>query len=645
MKKNNYLLTALLCTGLSVAGLLTGCNGGGSGVDAPNTKGAVTTPISFGNDDKLQFIYSRFEPPTTLSDQTRLGDGNTTGFPADADFPQFVRQTTSPTSTFPPTLGLVVNSNGTSRLGGGNVTVGNVAVTRDDQGVLNLSGALTPTGGTQASQPNLGPAVFTAVSPDRKFAYGISSVGIAAQAFNISAPPLGDTANSVINATTLTVPTPAGTNATSIVNTTQTRVQSYGAFGANRATTMAINATDGTLQPPPFALNTQQFGTQATLNYAIVHPSGSFLYIFGDDITANVTNTNPNVVELDPPFVDTVTYQLNTTGLPNVVVAGTPEVLADPAAMPPVAGSAATASNITFVPVASSSGRTLGRRGFVMKVNINRTTGEPDFINRETISLPAGFATPNHVLFGPGGTDMYIACYSVANNPANRSVSAGGVLHYKLSQAGGSVTGSLPAVPTGQFVMPRGTHSLALSQGSRRLYATCQIDGSVRCLSVNPNTGALALQPSGDILGLTSPGPMVAHPTFDRLYVGEGRQTNIGGPAGTIGGAQSVKVLSVDSATGVLSQLFSGPVNMPNTNQLKSLAIDPNGQIIYAQGDAAGVPTIVGNVSTSPFFGDVGEVGVLKVAADGSFTLRDILGLPGYGRLGEVYKLVSPSQP
>ncbi len=637
MKKNNYLLSAVLCSGLCLAATLSGCNGGGNAVDAPGTKGDVTTPVSFGSLDKLQFVHSRFVPPTTLSGQTRTNDGLTTGFPTpEPDFPQVLRRTTSPTDGFPPTsIGSEVSVDSNSFKGTGTVTIGNIGIAFNDQGAFSLSGTISPTAGEVSSDPNFGPTVHTAISPDRKFAYAISSVGVVPQALNITAPAVSTPASNVINATVANI-TIANTTTVSAVNTEQTRVTSYGAYGSNRVTTLAVDQSNGALVPPPFSLNTRLFGTQGTFTYAAVHPSGSFLYIFGDDLTVNVAGTNPNVAEIDAPFTDTVSYHFDTNAAPNVFINGT---VGNATAVPPIAPIPA---NITFVPVAESSGRTIGRRGFVIKANLNRATGQPDFVTSEITRLPAGFATPNHAVFGPNGTDLYLACYNVATGAVGRRVNAGAVLHYKLSTSGSAITGSLPVAPTAQVVLPGGTHSLAFSQGSRRLYASCQVDGSIRCLTIDPNTGALARQISGDLVGLAAPGSMVAHPTFDRLYVAESSQSNVGLPAGSVSGGRAIKVLGINSSTGVLSQLFSETLTMPNTRQLGSITIDPNGLVLYSHGGSEGLPSLIGDATTTSFRNDIGEVGVHKINADGSTRLVDILGLTGHGRLGEVYKLATP---
>lgn len=627
MTIKQYAMGALLCASLASTALISGCsNSDGRSADSLLAPTAGANPFpAVTNSTLLQFFNSGFA--STVGNVNLLVDG----------------PSSSTTAIHAPQSALPQVTNGA-------VTLGNLTYLLNDKGIPAMSGTIFPASG-QAAGVNVTSVFSTVITPDHKFAYALSSVQRTPRLANIT-PTVSNTTQAAANATAIAI---AGANATATVNATAVGILTEEFGGETTLQTLAVNPKTGVLEAPPFALNTRIFNTNVNLRGAVVHPNGDYLYLFGDRLSNNVSGAVPGVVEVDGPVQNQVSYNITVGDARNQVNNGT----------------------VFFVPRATSDGKALGRKGFILKFTLQRSTGEPLDTTLQAYDLPDGVASPTTAVFGPGGKDLYFACYNGSSN-ANGRANNSSVLHYRLG-----VGGTLPANPAGvatpttTVTLPRGATGLAFSQGSKRLYATCQIGeatfaggdgspntgeptggtGSIRCLSVDATTGAIARQASGDMVGLAFPGEIVSHPVFDRLYVVEngrlfdtaGNATAAGAATGSpVSGTAAVRAITIDSATGVLTTRDRLPRVSANQEFISSLNIDPTGQILVSkawpsplQVDPGAVSALINATGDVPQT-QAGGYTSIQILADGTLKPIEFLTLPlNRGSLSPVHLLTT----
>lgn len=610
MKRFNHGWAALVCASLASVTLISGC--ASDSAAGQNTAGGSANsnfPAQTNLPKPALFLNSFGSRPTTAS--AKVNGNTTTVFPVSG-----------------PVNVPTVSSNYASFIDGPTgslITGGLIPQTRTDGGALNISGVISV--GLVGGTATRGTLVSSAISPDGLFHYALSSAVRDNVFENVTAVnPETATVNALLPwAANLTGVAPANTSVT-FVNNVTTPIFGRSITGINELEISRVDSAVPSLGAPPFALSRKGLGvaTSFSVNKVAVHPSGSYLYILADNEGVGPVNT-PAIVggveDTIPPAAqnDTLTF---TPGSNNFTISNGTSI-------------------VNLIPVATASGQRVTSRGFVMIYDIDRNTGEPIDASLRRIFLPAGCAHPRDLAFGPNGTDLYISCYEVANDPATRVANASAVLHYRLSN-----TGDIAAAPTSRVDLPRGAFGLAFGQGFKRLYVSCQLSdavftggvagvantgiptggtGSVRAVSVDPNNGTIALLPGAVSGGLAFPSRIGAHPTFDRLYVVEDGNlpTQFGqltdpvtlGPVFVANSA--ITALQADSTTGALSFINRQLANLIGFSFYRDVKVDPSGQVLYAISGGSPLPA---QAATTSNVSQAGGAVVHKIASTAGFT-------------------------
>ena len=648
MKIRDDVKTALFCAGLALSSLVAGC--ASETQDAQSILKSGSTQKNAANSGAIEVLLSNdfnilpnpvFNPTVQVSSPQVAVVVNSTN-------------TTVPVnSTGPANQGIVANDPNNNNTpiptqAPSSVGAGNLVLTVNDTGVFVPSGQVN--NASLAGVNTSTATVWTATTPDHKFAYTFSGVQTYPQTINSTAP--GADANTTAALNIVAAKASGTANATVTVNATALPIFQRGFFGENQIRTFRTSEI-GVFSLPPFFLSINNFSLNNSFTYGIVHPSGSFLYAFGDVLSAGQAGTLTSAVE-QPPAQDRIVIDPNNR---TIVTAN-------------------NATTVQFFTKTFSSNSTIGNRGFIQIYSINRATGELTQIGG--LSLPAGMATPRHAVFGPNGSDLFVSAYSVANG--STVANNGAVLHYALDRAvvGNStvLTGTLGAGPTETFLVGRGAMGLAFSQGFRRLYVACQLDsvsltgagslgvptgvsggGSVRAFKVDANTGNLTREPANDLVvpaggdavngvgvnaTLNFPGFISANPVLDVLYVANSGpvpnlQTDIEQPSidPDTGTVASIVVNSTIVGGGNLTRigLTKGITNRDN---YRTINADPSGALVFTQSTASPVLYKLGALTASA---------EKKGIQTGGFTVFKVLGNAALSAIGQAVVQTTPVFP
>lgn len=655
MKLSQYTRGILIASTLALSTLVTGCGTNSTDPNStlqaasqqsnPATAGAIQILLlnDFGSVPTLA-VNTQFQfASTNLSDpNSKLAGQNATTFVSES----------IPDPIQPPAIA-ITNST---------VFAGNLVLTKDDFGLYNPSGSLTNSTVVNTAEPT---TVWTAVTPDHLFAYEVSGLQTYTQSILVDAPSNITAINQFVN-TTYPVAT-AGPNNTTAITNTSTPVFQRGFFGQTSIYGVRVSE-DGTFTTPPSGQDSTIY-KDSTFYYGLVHPSGSFLYVFGDVFgegqVGDVSTFQGYVPE--PAALDTAVIDVNPT----------PNDPTDPTS-PVVVAQAGGTNQVQFRAHSVSSGLTRFNRGIVQVYSLNRNSGAYNYL--DSFFLPAGISAPKYAVFGPGGNDLYISAYKVAGdattaggNNITQPASRGALVHYKLQTStavgtfgtstvttgiAGTSSGVISATDGGRvseqtILLPYGSLGLAFSQGFKHLFVANQLDGfnpspvnstffSANCgsmsgLDVDTTTGNVTLNSAIGVPftaggnGLSYPGYIVANSVFDYIYVSNnGGTLNLQTDAGQARfippnlAIAYVSSLLVDSANAGKLTLRNGARGSITDINLQTVSTDPSGSFVYAVAGAAPPPYDLSgtayntrNIAEAQATGYKGNMVAFKISGDG----------------------------